>query len=184
MVDPSHAAARLGDADEALARVRAIYDDNTAYIRDAFQRFAAGEEVAGRIRACYPLVRVCTETLTRTDTRLSYGFVAGPGRYETTLTRPDLFGNYYAEQFRLLRKNHGVALEVDVSLVPIPVHFAFLEDIHVEGDLDPERVHRLGDYFDLPDLTLMDDSIVNGTYEPVPDEALPLALFTAPRVAF
>src|SRR5262245_58405835 len=103
MVGQSHAAARLADPVEALGRVRAIYDDNTAYIRDAFRRFAAGADLAGRVRACYPLVRVCTATLTRTDTRLSYGFVAGPGCYETTLTRPDLFGRYYAEQLRLLQ---------------------------------------------------------------------------------
>jgi AMP nucleosidase len=95
-----------------------------------------------------------------------------------------LFGDYYAEQFRLLRKNHNVALEVDVSQVPIPVHFAFPEDIHVEGDLDTERLHRLGDYFDLPSLAMTDDSIVNGTHQPRPDEPLPLALFTAPRVDF
>ena len=37
--------------------------------------------------------------------QLSYGFVAGPGRYETTLTRPDLYGDYYLEQFGLLLRN-------------------------------------------------------------------------------
>jgi AMP nucleosidase len=174
----------IEDPSEALARVRHIYDRHTAYLRDAFQRFAAGEELPGRVRACYPIIRIRTQTATRTDTRLSYGFVAGPGRYETTLTRPDLFEAYYAEQFRLLCKNHQVALEVGVSQAPIPVHFAFPEDIHAENDLDPERLHRLGDYFDLPDLALMDDSIVNGTQQPRPGEPLPLALFTAPRVDF
>jgi AMP nucleosidase len=53
----------------------------------------------GRVRAFYPFVRVATSTVARADSRLSYGFVAGPGTYETTLTRPDLFASYYAEQF-------------------------------------------------------------------------------------
>jgi hypothetical protein len=39
----------------------------------------------------------------------------GPGTFETTLTRPDLFGGYYTEQLRLLRKSHGVELEVGLS---------------------------------------------------------------------
>ena len=34
------------------------------------------------------------ERLTRGDSRLAYGFVAGPGAYETTLTRPALFERY------------------------------------------------------------------------------------------
>ena len=40
------------------------------------------------------------------------------------------------------------------------------------------------DLFDLPDLAAMDDGIANGTYEPAPGEAQPLALFTAPRVDY
>jgi AMP nucleosidase len=174
----------IADPSEALARVREIYDANTAYLRDAFRNFVAGANPPTRVRACYPFVRVRTETATQTDTRLSYGFVAGPGCYETTLTRPDLFGNYYAEQFRRLRNNHRVPLEIGVSQVPIPVHFAFPQDMTLDGDLDAERLHRLGDSFDLPDLAGMDDSIVNGTHQPRPGEPLPLALFTATRIDF
>lgn len=49
--------------------------------------------------------------------------------YETTLTRPDLFADYYLEQFRLLLRNHHVSLEVGTSSQPIPVHFSFAEMI-------------------------------------------------------
>ena len=44
-----------------------------------------------RVRATYPFVRVTTSTHARLDSRLSYGFVAGPGVYETSVTRPNLF---------------------------------------------------------------------------------------------
>ena len=37
---------------------------------------------------------------------------------------------------------------------------------------------------DLPDLAAMDDGIANGTHSPHPGEALPLSLFTAPRVDY
>ena len=160
------AAEHFTDPAAAVERVREIYDANTAYLRDCFKRFSAGEDIQQRVHACYPFVRVHTEIGTRVDTRLSYGFVAGPGTYATTVTRPDLFSHYFLEQFELLRRNHNVVLEVGVSRQPIPIHFAFPEGLHVEGDLSPERLALLRDSFDLPDLSQMDDSIVNGTHHP------------------
>jgi AMP nucleosidase len=172
------------DPAAAVERVREIYNANTAYLRDCFKRFSVGENIQQRVHACYPFVRVHTEIGTRVDTRLSYGFVAGPGTYATTVTRPDLFSYYFLEQFELLRRNHNVVLEVGVSRQPIPIHFAFPEGLHVEGDLSPERLSVLRDSFDLPDLSQMDDSIVNGTHIQAPDEPTPLALFTGPRVDY
>ena len=153
------APARFDDPAAALARVRSIYDASIARLRDALQRFVAGEDFAQHVRACYPFVRVHTDTFARADSRLSYGFVAGPGSYETTLTRPDLFGDYYLEQFALLVQNHGVALEVGTSAQPIPVHFSFAEHDHIEGALGAERRLRMRDTFDLPNLNTMDDGV-------------------------
>ena len=178
------APARYDAPEAALAQVRAIYDGSIAHLRGALQRFVAGEQIAEHVRACYPFIRVRTDTVARADSRLSYGFVAGPGSYETTLTRPDLFGNYYLEQFRLLLRNHGVSLEVGTSAQPIPVHFSFAENDHIEGSLSAERRMLMRDRFDLPDLAAMDDGIANGTHEPRPGEAHPLALFSAPRVDY
>ncbi len=178
------APARFDEPAAALAQVRAIYDGSIAHLRHALQRFVDGEDLARRVRGCYPFVRVHTDTVARADSRLSYGFVSGPGTYETTLTRPDLFGAYYLEQFRLLLKNHGVSLEVGTSAQPIPVHFSLAENDHVEGSMSPERRLLMRDRFDLPDLAAMDDGIANGTHEPRPGEAHPLALFTAPRVDY
>src|SRR5471030_2679447 len=126
----------------AVARVSAIYEANTSFLRDAFARYRRNEPFERWVRACYPFVMVCTEVNTHIDSRRSYGFVAGPGVFETTVTRPDLFGNYYREQLRLLCKNHQVALEVGVSDQPIPIHFAFAEGIHLEGDLYQQRLRQ------------------------------------------
>jgi AMP nucleosidase len=185
------APARFDDPAAALAQVRLIYENSVTHLREALQAFVAGGaagaaagDVPTRVRACYPFVRVHTDTVARADSRLSYGFVAGPGTYETTLTRPDLFSNYYLEQFRLLLKNHHVTLEVGTSTQPIPVHFSLAEHDHIEGSLSTERRLLMRDLFDLPDLAAMDDGIANGTYEPGPGVAQPLSLFTAPRVDY
>jgi AMP nucleosidase len=184
MIGPFFAPQRFEDPEVALARVREIYDAGVAHLREALGRYVAGDDGIGRVRACYPFVRVETDTVARADSRLAYGFVAGPGTFETTLTRPDVFGQYYAEQFRLLVANHGVALTVGTSHQAIPVHFAFAEGAHVEAELDPARLLRMRDLFDLPDLASMDDGIANGTHEPRAGDAQPLALFTAPRVDY
>ncbi len=176
------------DAAEALAQVQRIYEQSITHLRDAMRRFVAGDDTLGHVRACYPLVRVKTSTVSRQGNPegagLSYGFVAGPGRFETTITRPDLFQTYYREQFALLLHNHGVALEVCTSTQPIPVHFSFAENDHIEGNLDAGRRARMRDVFDLPDLAAMDDGIANGTFEPRAGEPQPLSLFTAPRVDY
>src|SRR5450830_772365 len=130
---PFIAPMQFDDPQAAYDQVLAIYDANIAYLRDAMKRFVAGENVGDHVRACYPFVRVHTDTVARADSRLAFGFVAGPGTYETTLTRPDLFARYYLQQFKLLLKNHGshhVKLEVGVSAQPIPIHFSFAEHEH------------------------------------------------------
>ena len=96
------------DPHAALAQVMALYQSQVNHLRHHLHAFVAGQAPASRVRAWYPSVRVQTDTVARADTRLSFGFVAGPGVYETTLTRPELFRDYYLEQFRLLLCNHGV----------------------------------------------------------------------------
>ena len=188
MFSRPHVAPRMfDDPSAALAQVRAIYDDSIRFLRESLQRFVEGETPTERVRACYPYVRVQSDTVVRADSRLSFGFVAGPGAFETTLTRPDLFERYYTEQFRLLLKNHGqqqMQIEIGLSSEPIPVHFSFAEHDHIEGSLSQERRLLMRDVFDLPNLAAMDDGIANGTYEAPPGEAQPLSLFTAPRVDY
>ena len=181
-----YAPTRFDDPAAALARVQQIYAASVAHLRKALQRFVAGDEIE-TVRACYPFVRIRTHTIARPDSNLeglAYGFVDGAGTFETSLTRPDLFADYYLQQFTLLLQNHGVPLEVGTSHQPIPLHFALGEREHVEGALTPARRARLRDVFDLPDLAAMDDGIANGTYNPAPGAARPLALFTAPRVDY
>lgn len=175
------------DPAAALQQVERIYQHNVEFLREAMREFVAGGDFQHtRVRACYPFVRLHNPSVLRQGgpSKLSYGFVAGPGRFETTLTRPDLYADYYLEQFRLLLANHGGELEVGTSTQPIPIHFSFAENDHIEGQMDPTRRAQMRDVFDLPDLTAMDDGIANGTHVPAPGEPHPLSLFTAPRVDY
>jgi AMP nucleosidase len=184
MAAPKFQTQRYDDSDAALARITELYDSQINYLRDALHRFVGGETFKQHVRAKYPFVRIHTDTVARADSRLSYGFVAGPGIYETTLTRPDLYADYYRDQLSLLLKNHSVSLEVGLSNEPIPVHFSLAEHDHLEGSLPADRRLLLRDQFDLPDLASMDDGIANGTYETSHGAPRALALFTAPRVDY
>ncbi len=191
---PFTAPTRHTDAASALAQVRAIYQQGIDHLREGLQAYVRDDAGTDRhrVRAHYPLVRFHAQSNLTTESatdaiisgRLSYGFVAGAGRYETTLTRPDLYGDYLLRQFELLLHNHGGELEIATSSQPIPIHFSFAEHDHVEGNLPPERRARMRDVFDLPDLGVMDDGIANGSHEPAPGEPQPLSLFTAPRIDY
>ncbi|MGX1498296.1 AMP nucleosidase [Labrenzia sp. MBR-25] len=181
---PSHPLEVFTDADKAVDRLIEIFESNTAFLRQHFQELLEGKEISGRVRAFYPQVRIVTDSHVRLDSRLSYGFVSRPGTHASTITRPDLFRHYLVSQLSLLMKNHDVPIQVGDSDMPIPLHFAFYDGTHVEGGAAAANLDRpLADMFDLPDLTVMDDSIANGTYDPA-DGVMPLASFTAPRVDY
>jgi AMP nucleosidase len=169
------------DAPRAVARLAEIYERNVSFLRASLEAYAKGDPLETRVRATYPFVRITTGTHARLDSRLSYGFVSGPGVHETTVTRPDLFGDYFNEQVGLLIQNHGVPVEIGESDEPIPIHFAYRRDINVTGSF-PVRDRPLRDLFDTPDLATIDDAIVNGTLPPGTPQ--PLAMFRAARVDY
>ncbi|PRD45820.1 AMP nucleosidase [Phyllobacterium phragmitis] len=172
------------DARAAVNALRALYDRNTAFLRDAFDKVARQEIEAERFRAYYPELRLSTSSFAHVDSRLAFGHVSAPGDYSTTITRPDLFDNYLHEQIKLLIRNHGVPVTVRESLVPIPIHFAFLEGTYIEASVAEAFSRPMRDLFDVPDLTATDDRIVNGDYELAPGEVMPLSPFTGQRVDY
>lgn len=186
LTPPLFPPAQFNDPVAALNYARTIYDGSVRHLREHFKRFLGGERPLPHVRACYPYVRLQVDAESQPVTQLSYGFLAGAGTYEATLTRPELFANYYLEQFRLLLENHGheASLEVGTSAQPIPIHFSFEEHDHIEGSLSVEQRAAMRGVFDLPDLSAMDDAIVNGTWEPLSGLPKPLSLFNAPRVDF
>lgn len=173
------------DARAAVDKLVEIYARNTAFIRAGFAEYAKGGfEREQRVRAYYPAIRIKVNTYQEVDSRLSYGHVVEPGTYMTTVTQPALYAEYLREQIGLLLKNHGVPVEIGESNVPIPLHFAFADDQYVEAVYTETVGHALRDHFDVPDLVITDDAIVNGTWQGRRGEPQPLAPFTAPRVDY
>lgn len=172
------------DAAAAVADLRERYEAATSFLRERFAEVMAGEVPSGRFRAFYPSVSLTTASFAKVDSRLSFGHVTEPGLYETTVTRPDLFEGYLAEQIGLLLQNHGMPIRVGTSDTAIPLHFAMGEDARVEGSIEAVLHRPLRDIFDVPDLNTTDDQIVNGMARPGPGGARPLAPFTAQRVDY
>src|SRR5262245_60038755 len=100
------------DASAAVGRLEEIYERNKRFLRDRFGAYLDGQVPLTRVRATYPFARITSSSHVRLDSRLSYGFVAGPGTYETTVTRPDLFRAYLTEQIGLLIGNHHMPVEI------------------------------------------------------------------------
>lgn len=175
-------AQRFKDPQKAVEAIREMYDAHIAYLQEQFKLFAMGQVPSGRISAAYPFIRLDTDNITRADTRLAYGFVTKPGVYESTVTRPDIFGDYYLHQIEHLIRNHNTAIEIGQSETPIPIHFALGENFHLEADLSESQMKQVPFLFDIPDMTLMEDDVANGTFEPAEGKPRPLSLFTAQRV--
>ncbi len=112
---------------------------------------------------------------------MDYWAVKRAGTFGTTLTRPDLFEDYYWEQLDLLLRNHNRPIMVGTSDRPIPLTFIVEE---ATADITTEHVAALRSQFHLPDLSRIDDSIPNGTYNAPPASPKPLALFSAERVDY
>lgn len=171
-------------ARDAIQHLQTLYQQQIQHLRGAMQAYVEGQDFPRVVRAWYPLLRIQAHSVRRPDTGLAYGFLDHPGVYETTVTRPDLFANYLHTQLDLLERNHAVQFEVGLSTQPIPIHFSFADNDHVEGSLSAQRRQMMREVFDLPDLAAMDDGIANGTWQPQPGGALPLSLFTAPRIDY
>ncbi len=174
------------DADKAFEAIKEIYQSQVDFLCAQFDGFSKGKVPKEKVQGFYPYLRIeVTENSykkLKSDKKFSYGFVSKPGVYDTTLTRPDIFGRYMFEQIDHLMSNHGCDVEIGVSSTPIPIHFALGEDFHLEGDLTQEDMDDMPNLFDLPDLETMDDQIANATHVVKEGEAQPLALFTAPRI--
>jgi AMP nucleosidase len=171
------------DAKAAVAHLEYLYQQAVTFLRNGFSDVMSNGAPQGRMRAFYPEIRITTTSFARVDSRLSFGHVAEPGTYATTITRPDLFRDYLGEQIELLIRNHGQPVQIGPSTTPIPVHFALVAGGDITVPQEGATDFILRDVFDVPELDSTNDDIVNGTYQS-PDGTGPLALFTAQRIDY
>jgi AMP nucleosidase len=168
----------------AVKRLTEIYDIASHFLVEKFSQSLREANPTARYRAYYPEIRLSMTSFAPTDSRLSFGHVAAPGNYSTTITRPELFANYLEQQMGLLIQNHGVPVVIGASDTPMPVHFAVANDPAVSVPQDGTMEFTLRDLFDVPDLSTTHDDIVNGTGFHYPDGSAPLAPFTAQRIDY
>ena len=184
-LSPPHAEpVSFTDAAAAVLCLEQLYTTATAFLAEHFSAAVLSGKQAIRVRAYYPEIRLTVVSHAKTDSRLSFGHVSGPGSYSTTVTRPDLFRNYLIQQLELLMQNHGVPVQIGLSDTPIPVHFAVAGNPNVTVPQEGVLEFSLRDVFDVPDLATTNDDIVNGTRTHHPDGSAPLAPFTAQRVDY
>jgi AMP nucleosidase len=178
------AAEEFEDPRAAVDRLIALYRGSVQFLSQQFVQTMTAGRPAARFRAFYPEVRLVTTSFAPVDSRLSFGHVAHPGTYATTITRPDLFRGYLTQQIGLLIRNHGVPVTIGLSATPMPVHFAVANDAGLSVPQEGALEFPLRDVFDVPDLSTTHDDIVNGAGFTYPDGAEPLAPFTAQRVDY
>ncbi|MEK9879226.1 MAG: AMP nucleosidase [Paracoccaceae bacterium] len=171
-------------ADEAVDRLKQIYDLSISFLKNAFSDITTSMKGGIKYRAFYPEISIKIDRFAQIDSRLSFGHLTQPGHYATTITRPDLFENYLKQQIGLLIRNHNVPVTIGVSETPIPLHFAIPQGL--DGNITQDRVSQtsLRDMFDVPELSNMNDNIVDGLYDNHGGMPLPLAPFTAQRVDY
>ena len=166
------------DADAAVARLRALYEESVALLRDGFLRRDAGRAAD----AVYPYLAIEIDPAAQpADDRYPYGVLLEPGFYGTTLTRPGLFASYLREQIGLLLRHYGRPVLVGRSHRPIPLPYVIDASV---SDVSADPMRPLDVRFTLPDLSNTDDRIANCQLDPSPGEPRPLSLFTAERVDY
>ena len=63
---------------------------------------------------------LATDTHGRADSRLSYGQFNGPGVYETTVSRPELFRTYLVDQLEVILRNYDAPIRLPNGDILIP----------------------------------------------------------------
>ncbi|MEO1491081.1 MAG: AMP nucleosidase [Pseudomonadota bacterium] len=181
MTPPRHVPKIFTEAVEAVHYAGEIYEAGLSAVQDGLARLARGEETP-LVHAPYPEIEIAaTHHDLNVDARRSYGVLLEPGVYTTTLTRPDLFADYYTEQIGLLIARHKVSVTIRESASQIPLPFARESSLI---NLDEAGVRALQTQFALPDLWQTDDAIASSAKPHRDDDVNPLALFTAERVDY
>ncbi|QIE56338.1 AMP nucleosidase [Pikeienuella piscinae] len=174
----------INDPDAAVAALRRLYEAETSRLRDSFAAFARGERLDAPVTGFYPRLAVKVETALPHPPAQSFGFCDAAGRFETTITRPDLFESYLLVQLRELAANHACGFEVGLSDMKLPIHFAYPDGLNLEGAISVDQLADFSRLFDAPDLATMDDQHVNGEIDYIGATTRPLSLFSAPRVDY
>ena len=173
------------NARAALDRLEILYTAAVTDLRRAVKTFLeTGQRPDAEARAeglfSYPRLRVSWfgERPAQLETR-AFGRLSRPGVYETTITRPDLFGPYLIQQLEFLERDYGAKFDVEPSDQEIP--FPYVLD-GSDVVLDRSMTAAIARYFPTTDLAHIGDEISDGLWDV--GDAFPLAQFDGLRTDF
>jgi len=115
--------------------------------------------------------------------RRAWAKFQAPGLYATTVTQPGFFRPYLLEQLRPLVEDFGATVQVGISTQEVPYPYA-LEGVGDELSHGTVSAAELARHFPTPLLSAVGDEVADGTWQFVPGQPRPLALFDAVRVDF
>ena len=172
------------NAARAVEHLDFLYQESANFLKSKLAHALKNGARGRRFRGFYPEIRVNIQTHASSDSRQSYGHVYGMGKFAATVTQPQLFKSYLEQQIATLIKNYDIPVSIGTSTTPIPIHFAVNTNT---GDIEahPDTLEvPLRDVFDVPNLSTIDDDIINGLETHNDDGSKPLAPFSAQRVDF
>ena len=172
---------------EIIDALNALYDEALDALSASLARFLKDRTPPdGEARAagafCYPelVIRYEPDGPPPPISR-SFGKLSESGTYVSTITRPDFFRDYLAEQIDLILADYPVTIEVRRSSSEIPYNYVW--DQNKAAGLEEIAPAELARWFPTPKLEHVGDEVADGEMF---DEGSvrPLALFDAPRVDF
>ena len=112
----------------------------------------------------------------------AYGRLNAPGTYATTVTRPQHFAAYLAEQLEIIAEDYRVEVEVRPSRQEIP--FPYVLDGEAGAELAGIEPQVLARHFPATELALIGDELADGIDGAGFDGVMPLSLFDGLRTDF
>lgn len=183
----SYAPPRSGlSADQALDQLEALYDAAVDALRQAVSDFIShGTLPDPQARAAglfvYPELRVSWDGQQSGPNKTrAFGRFTHPGSYSTTVTRPQLFRHYLAEQLAMLEHDYAAHIEVAPSQQEIPFPYV------IDGSslaLDRSMSAGIAQHFPTTELAQIGDETADGLYHTT-DNHFPLSHFDALRADF
>lgn len=174
------------DAAAAIVdRLQADYDAAIDLLAGALERYVSDgtrPDAAERAGFVYPELRLLWRGVSRTPgAPRAYAQLDAPGRYATTVTRPDLFRGYLIEQLALLIDDFEVEIETSRSDLEIPFPYV-IDAAHLA--LSDGAMVDLARHFPTTELALVGDEVADGVWQRPADNTRPLALFDGLRTDF
>ena len=162
------------------------FERSVEHLREALRAFIEeGERPAPDLRASgaftYPELRIHYRgDPAKSKTGRAWGRLGEAGTYAVSVTRPDLFRDYLAEQLDFLLTNYDIEVEIGQSSQEIPFAYILGDGVDVADVMVSDLVRC----FPAPDLSHIGDEVADGVWHPESAGHHPLALFDALRTDF